>query len=450
MSSLRALVLAAGGLAAAPACGASEAPAARAVAADGGTRPNVVLIVLDTLRRDRLGCYGAQRATSPAIDRLAADGVRYERAYSQAPWTTPSIGSLLTSRYPSEIGVRDERSVLGSDLVLLPESLRAAGYATAAVVSHTFCSSRWGFDQGFERFDESNVQGHDAVTSEGVTDRALELLAELREPWFLWVHYFDPHFAYVGHEAFDFRGPEPYRGVVSDGMDFGHLTKLRGSLKERDVEHLYALYDSEIAFTDHHVGRLLDALRERGDYDDALVVLTADHGEEFLDHGRLGHAKTLYAELVHVPLVVKYPRGAPGVAAEPVALLDVHPTILAAAGVEAPPGVVGRRLDAAPSAERTIFAETARGGHQRMALRGSTKLVARDRKGTLEAYDVLADPRESAPRPAAGAPELDELARSLAAFGERMDRAYHEAGAVDLSDEELEQLRAMGYAGESD
>ncbi|TDJ69087.1 MAG: hypothetical protein E2O39_12300 [Planctomycetota bacterium] len=123
-------------------------------------RPNVLMIVVDMLRRDHLGCYGYERDTSPHPDRFAATAVRYDRAYSQAPWTTASIGSLMTSLYPSQLGIESDRSVLHSDQVLLAEILAANGYATGAAISHTFCSSKWNFNQGFELFDESNVLGH--------------------------------------------------------------------------------------------------------------------------------------------------------------------------------------------------------------------------------------------------------------------------------------------------
>ena len=143
-----------------------------------GERPNVVLIVVDTLRADRVGAYGAPRDTTPNIDRLAAESTRYERALSQAPWTTPSIGSLLASRHPAELGIRRVEHRLDESLVLLPEVLRDAGWTTGAVVSHSFCGARWGFAQGFDVFDESHVTWALGVTSPGVTDSALAFVDE--------------------------------------------------------------------------------------------------------------------------------------------------------------------------------------------------------------------------------------------------------------------------------
>ena len=307
--------------------------------------PNVLLIVVDTLRRDHLGCYGYERDVSPHIDRLAADSVRYENAYSQAPWTTPSIGALLSSQYPSTLGIRNERSVLSQDLVLLPELLQEYGWSTGAVVSHGFCSSKWGFDQGFDFFDETNVLGHAGVSSAGVTRAALRFIdAHAGDPFFLWLHYFDPHNEYLSHPGHGYQRERPYRGPVNPRNNFYKLRRILDRLGPPDWDELRRLYDSEIAFTDHHIGRVLERLRSLELYEDSLVILTADHGEEFGDHGRLGHAHSLYQELVHVPLLVKYPGSEPLVAEDPVALVDLYPTLLEFLGLPLPEGLVGRSL----------------------------------------------------------------------------------------------------------
>lgn len=429
--------------------GCAEAPRA--------PRPSVVLIVVDTLRKDHLSCYGHERATTPHLDRLAAEGVRFDLAYSQAPWTTPSIGSLLTSHYPPSIGIRTERSVLSEELLLLPEVLRDAGWRTGAVVSHTFCSSEWNFDQGFESFDESNVLGHAAVTSGAVTARALEFVdAQGDAPFFLWAHYFDPHFAYVEHSEFAFGGAGDYAGPVQSGMLFSELFQMRADLSAADLHELRRLYDSEIAHTDRAIGALLDGLRERSLFDEALIVFTADHGEEFFDHGALGHARQMYQELVNVPLIVKLPlslRGAqtPASVLRPVPLLDVFPTVLDVAGVEVPPGIEGRsllRTDGTLEPElRPFFAETARRGGVRAVIRGPWKLIEKAREGTFELYALDSSSRDgedlATARPELAA-ELEALlsewwAAELAAAPTDQEREF---GAA-----ELERLRSLGYAG---
>ncbi len=440
--------------------GAAEAPVeAPPEAGQTAQPPNVVLIVVDTLRRDHLGCYGYERATSPHIDRLAREGVRYANALSQAPWTTPSLGALFTSQYPSTLGIENDRSAVPDEFVLLPEALASHGYTNAAVISHTFCSAKWRFDQGFQHFDESNVLGHDGVSSQGVSDDALDFLAShAGGPFFLWLHYFDPHFAYKGHAEHDFRDAS-YAGAVRDGMPFSELTQLRESLGAVDVAQIVDLYDSEIAHTDGQIGRVLDDLRQRGLFEDSLVILTADHGEEFLDHGRLGHAKTLYQELVHVPLLVKFPRATPGVVEGPtpgvverrVALIDVYPTVLEVLGLESAVPLEGRSLprsedpDAAP---RSLFCETSRGKRQRAIVRGRYKLVERIRRGEFDVFDLAVDPLEQVPLDPGQVAQLADLRAELEAWATDVAARASAGAEVELSEEELSELEALGYGGD--
>ena len=417
--------------------------------------PSIVLIVVDTLRKDHLSCYGHARETTPHVDRLAAEGVRFDLAYSQAPWTTPSIASLLTSRYPTSIGIRTERSVLSDDLVLLPEVLSDAGWSTGAVVSHTFCSSEWNFDQGFDHFDESNVLGHAAVTSEDVTARALEFVDQQTAdaPFFLWAHYFDPHFAYVEHADHPFGGGDDYAGPIESGMQFSELFKMRGDLDEADVDEIRRLYDSEIAHTDRAIGALLDGLRARGIFDEALIVFTADHGEEFFDHGALGHARQMYQELVNVPLIVKFPQGSglAGSVAEPVPLLDIFPTVLAVAGVGVPPGVEGRALvdeaGALRPQRRSFFSETARRGGVRAVVSGNWKLIEKAREGTYELYELAPDSRDSVDLARQNPERTAELTGLLDAWWRAQAAAAPEDLERELGEAQLQELRDLGYAG---
>ena len=266
-------------------------------------RTNVLLVVIDSIRADHLSCYGHEHDTTPELDALAAASVRYRNAFSQAPWTTPSIGSLLSSQYPTVLGIHHTESALSEELILLPEVLQASGIATGAVVSHSFTSAKWGFGQGFDFFDESNIKDYEAVTSPGVSASAIQFLDRHRDrPFFLFLHYFDPHFAYVDHDRFSFgAGAAGYQGLVKSGQEFLPLAKQRDRLDGEDLEELHRLYDSELALTDHYIGKVLDHLRTLDLFDDALIIVTGDHGEEFMDHGMLGHAKTLYNELVSVP-----------------------------------------------------------------------------------------------------------------------------------------------------
>jgi arylsulfatase A-like enzyme len=417
----------------------------------GPSGMNVVLIVVDTLRRDHVSCYGYERKTTPRIDELAANGVRYETAYSQSSWTTPATASLLTSRLPNELGIRSTQAIVPEEAVLLGEMLEPYGYATGAVVSHKFCSERWNFDQGFASFDDSNALGHRAVTAPDVTDRAVDFLdrnAGGEQPFFLWVHYFDPHLVFVEHEGHTFSPPTDYKGPVRPGLELAELNKLK--LNEEGRDELISHYDSEISFTDKHIGVLLDRLRALGEYDDTLVVLTSDHGESFREHGVLGHGSTLYNEVVNVPLIVKYPseHKHPGGRTQPAALLDVVPTVLEVAGVPAPVPLQGHVLGRAPK-RRTIPSYTHRNGGLRSLCDVRFKLIQRPVTGEEEMYNLARDPEERdnmlARGPIGLAGEVRE--RFLLEF-DAWDRRHAPTpiGRIQLGPDELRELNGMGYA----
>lgn len=405
---------------------------------------NVVLIVVDTLRADHLSAWGYPRQTSPNLDRLAARGRRFDRATSQAAWTTASVGSLMTSAYPTALGLEEEQAMLQDDAWTLAEALAEAGLETAAIVSHWFCADEYGFGQGFGAFDDSHVLGHVGVSSERVTDAALRFLDARRDapPFFLWLHYFDPHFAYTLHDGLDFAPDSAYTGPVANEMRFSELNDLQ--LGPADVEQLYRLYDSEIAFTDLQVGRVLDRLAELGLDERTLVVFTADHGEEFLEHGRLGHAKTVYQELVHVPLVVRCPHWEPGVSDAPVANLDVFPTVLACLGLPAPRGLEGRALGPGPVEPRTVFTQNAKRNRVVAAVSATHKLV-KDRKHT-EFYDLRSDPGERHDLSAAGGPVYDAMLAELRAFEKELRRSARPAVKHTPESDVRDQLEALGYA----
>jgi arylsulfatase A-like enzyme len=412
-----------------------------------GPRPDIVLLVVDTLRADHLGSYGYTRRTSPHLDALAADSLRFTRAFSSAPWTTPAVAALLTSRHPSSLGITNVQSPLPRDVVLLPEMLQEAGYRTGAFVSHSFVSEKWGFARGFDTFDESNVKGHLATTSPRLVDLAIRWIDDLEptdSPFFLLVHFFDPHFVYLEQPGFAFGGVEPsYHGPVHSGALPSRLAEAPGGLDDADLRELERLYDSEIAVTDRAIGRLLDHLRAKGLYDSALVVATADHGEEFLDHGALDHAKTLYDELMNVPLLVKLPGVEPTRVDRSVALVDVLPTIADWLDVEPPAETRGVSLLGRDDTPRPIFLETQRLRRLRGVVLGNLKLIVDLDSGEVELFDLASDPDERS-NLSAGRPEqvrtLRRLVDALGAEGQRDD-----AETLELSDEERARLKALGY-----
>ena len=440
------------------ACSSGDAPNSRDSAPDlpevdiEPRRSNVLLIVVDSLRKDRMSAYGYARDTTPHIAWFAREAVIYTRATSQAPWTTPSIATLLSSHYPSTLGIKDTRSVVPEVFTLLPEALRDAGYATGAVVSHSFVSSDWGLAQGFDSFDESNILGHDAVTSRSISD-----LANLRldtwdedQPWFLFLHYFDPHFSYTEHTEFSFRekGAE-YTGPLTSGMLFHDLNAMRRDLSVADLTELAHYYDSEIAFTDQQIGRVLDHLRDSNKFDDTLIIVTADHGEEFLDHANLGHAKSLFEELVGVPLIIKFPGAQAAVVDLPVGLIDLYPPITEMVGVATPSDLRGRSLvDTARGRLRvpdSVFAETSRHRELRGLVEGRYKLVLDLETDAAHLYDLSADPLE---REDVSKREPERASTMLATLRRWMESTHRGAARAPdrmLTSEEEERLRALGY-----
>ncbi len=276
--------------------------------------PSVVLITLDTVRADHIGCYGYRRIETPSIDRLADEGIRFEHAYAQVPLTLPSHTVIMTGKYPMSNGVRDLTSPgLSASVPTIAGIMRQNGYTTAAFVSSMVLNSMWGLNSGFEVYDDETDPADRARQSfaslerrgDRTVDRALAWLgSHSGRSFFLWVHLYDPHTPY--------RPPEPYLSRYA-----GHL------------------YDGEIAFDDTQVGRLLARLRELKLYESALVVLAGDHGESLGEHGEAEHGFFIYSATLHVPLILKLPATAPRtrVVNAPAGLVDLAPTIFQLCGI---------------------------------------------------------------------------------------------------------------------
>jgi arylsulfatase A-like enzyme len=393
-------------------------------------RPNVLVISVDTLRRDHLGCYGYERDTSPNIDALAARGVVFSNALSTSSWTLPSHASMLTGRYPSSHGLRDDGVKLAPAVPTLAESFRRNGYHTLAVVSHVYVSSAFGLERGFDAFDDSLIEGGATnPLAEQVTDRFLALLrASPNRPFFGFVHFFDPHWPYTAPEPFARRFADPaYAGPI-DGSVESLLPYFFASraMSEPDREETLARYDGEVAYLDQQIGRLIDGLRKEGDLDRTVVVLVGDHGEEFMEHGQLGHGKTLHGEVVRVPFVLAgHPSLEPGSRRDDlVSLIDLAPTLLELSGAEAPPGVDGRSLLAHEGLDRAVFSESIRFGVEMRALRrGRYKLIHIPSEDRELYYDLLNDPGEYAPL--GRDPTGGKLASALAEYVASAESGWH-------------------------
>jgi len=303
----------------------------RLEAADASKDPLVILIAVDTLRADRLGCYGYSRPTSPALDRLAQEGVRFDQARSNCNWTCPSFASIFTGMVPSRHGVTSygPATPLPDELVTLAEHFQQRGYATRSI-AYKVPLFDGHYEQGFER--AFNVP-RDVIRGEENLARALEWLADHRGgPAFLFLHFNDPHQPFVQPEPYDRSfGPPP------DELGLAMPPQVPGDGQEEHKRLFRDLYDGAVAYVDHCIGAFLEALRARGLYEGATIAFVADHGEQLWEHGRFGHGgDDLYDEVVRVPLIVKPPAGSfePGkVVAADVAGFDVMPTLLDLAGI---------------------------------------------------------------------------------------------------------------------
>jgi len=307
---------------------ATQAAGATAPARGERKKPNVLLIVVDTLGAEHVGSYDEELDHTPNIDRLAASGKRFGRAYAPAPWTQPSVASLFTSQMPSNHVVRGLAETLAPGQNTLAEYLFEQEYKTHGVVGNMLLQKEFGFGQGFMSYNQRAVEGHEGITSERITNSAIKWIDERsRDPFFLFVHYFDPHALYQEHAEFDQTGD--YEGPLRPAMGIWETRDLRPELTQEDIDYLAGLHREEIAYTDHHIGRLLDHLEAKGLDEDTLVVFTSDHGEEFMRHGWIGHTRTLYNDLLRVPLLIRYPGVVePGIVNTPVSLIDIVPTLM--------------------------------------------------------------------------------------------------------------------------
>lgn len=417
-------------------------------ATDYGKAKGVVLISIDTLRRDHVGVYGYEKPTTPRLDALARDGILAEDAVSTSSWTLPAHLSMLTSVDPSVHGGVDGDHIFNRRIPTLAATLKKSGFATHAVTSHLYVSATYGLDDGFD-----NLDFHQDRKATDVADRAIALLDRLGDrPFFVFLHLYDPHWHYDPPEKTLRLFETSYSGALTGlWQDFKEKTKANTTPEE--LQHLLALYDGEIRYTDDEVGRILDHLKSRGLERNTLVVLTSDHGEEFLEHGSWEHQKTLYEEVIRVPLVVKGPRIAARRERSQVSLLDVAPTVLAWAGLPPLTSAQGKSL-LAPPGERESYGETdhTTDGTHKLFLRageGRWKAIvslSKDGKSVQkeEWYDLAGDTLETkTARPRADAADSIR-ARATERWREGRGRGTG-TPTVKLTPEERERLRALGY-----
>ncbi len=468
--------------------------------ATGGSRPNVIVVVLDTVRRDHLGCYGYARDTSPNLDRFAAQAVVYERAVSAAPWTLPSHATLFTGLLPSRHQAHHEHLRLADDRVTIAERLAAAGYETIGFCNNPWITGGLGMTQGFQRFDEVwrdrvahggfslnifvNPEKHGMDDAGAATSfRAIENWLAARDdsrPFFLFVNLVEAH-AY-------FDPPAPYRGrffdqdVSREAVKQANLVYFKEAyadqLEPQTRTRIQGLYDGEIAYLDEWIGRFTAMIDREGLLDRSLIVFTADHGEAFAEHRSCGlplidHQLSLYSELVDVPLVIRYPSASAQSAANgtrvptPVSSTDLFPTILNVVGLDPGEGLDGISLAGTPPPEgRPLFTEYYRpivhlgllneqiqdksqidclANRRLVAVHsGRLKVIAGESIDAPAIFDLVDDPEERSPRAPAASGVEAELA-ALAVERLRTMQDGPELAPPTLDDAWREALQSLGY-----
>lgn len=360
--------------------------------------PNVILIIIDTLRANHLSSYGYERETTPNIDTFASESYLFKNVISASPWTTPSIGSIFTSQYPAVLGYNDQPVVLDSKFITLAEIFKENNYITRGIIAHNYISTRFGFAQGFDFYDEENVKGHGHISSPSITKKAVSFLKNNKnKKFFLFLHYFDPHYDYILHENYNYY-PD-YDGSLFSGELVTKLRENAHSFSDNDIDYIKALYDSEISFTDEHIGKLLDELKVLGLYKDALIIITSDHGEEFCERGDhwIGHTMKLYQELIHVPLMIKFPgNNNKKVINESVELIDLMPTIIDYVGftLSETYKLDGRKINIRKPEKKKIFSETKRFASLQSVIWKGWKLIYDPTNKNKELYNLRKDPFE--------------------------------------------------------
>jgi len=330
-------------------------------------RPNVIVYLVDTLRADHLGCYGYPKPVSPHLDRFAEGATLFETAIAQAPWTRPSVTSILTGLGPLEHGVRTLEDRLPDAADTLAEKLRAAGYRTAAFSTNWHVTADTGLAQGFDDFFLSPQEDSAAVNR-----RVLAWLDahQSAEPFFLYIHALDPHAPYAPPPDLRQRFAPAAHPQAGTTESLKRIYAVRGKRRAKRIAEVAPLYDAEIAANDRSFGALLSALKERKLFEESLIVFVSDHGEALGEHQDFGHARSLYADQLDVPLVVKLPLQARGERVSRLAQhVDLLPTVLAAAGLPPASNLPGADLfSPAGDREPAAFSHLSYSGREGMSV----------------------------------------------------------------------------------
>lgn len=419
--------------------------------------PRVVLITIDSLRWDAPGCY-APNGNTPRIDAFAAEAVLFENAFAPSPWTLPSLASLNTGVAPGVHGAVHAQARVPEKLDSLAEKMAAGGYLTGAFLANRFLEEDRGFTRGFHRYHKARMDASDST--ERVTNHALAWIeANADKDLFLWLHYFDPHQPYTPPDEFAPNQPTAERFRQSFPSIFWvRAGNIRFNADE--MVALRALYEAEVRYVDDRVGRIFDLLRAHNLYEDALIVVTSDHGEEFWEHGGFEHGHTLYNELLKIPLLVRLPGGSMGGSRVParVSLTALYPTILELCGIPHDPSMLsavsfapcfgGGEIPAGDAVFKAAFPMLYE--PKQAVYFEDFKYICNLSSGRAELYNLEADHAEGvnmAPHSpdmvARGHGLLESITEEENAL--RAHLGVEEGETIELDPEAREELRDLGY-----
>lgn len=426
----------------------------------GSDQKNVILVVVDTMRADRMSLYGYERPTTPELEKFAASAVTFDRAYSPSSWTRPSVASFFTGLYPSTHGCETKDDALDASHQTLAELFQESGYTTVGFHTNGNIGEGFGFGQGFDRYEKiapnaSYPDDHEIADAKAVNAQVQRWLSEERpdEPWFLFVLYIDPHDPYLPHDEHWF-GP-PHEGEFYEGSR-KHLKKMDttgGRTYRGDRKTISNLYDGEIAYVDSQLGQLFRTLDEEGLTDDTVVMVTSDHGECLWDHGeQRAHGRLLYEELIHVPLIVRWPEltAAGTRVAEPVHAFGLFGALVE--GFDLParhqaPSLMSYFDGTAPL--EPIFVENNQPGVELRAwIEWPRKVIFNATVERGEKYNLVGNPNEEMRKrtrrdmPAEFVAAMDSASTVNAEWRAGIEFT---GAAPQPTEEEIEALRALGY-----
>ncbi len=415
--------------------------------------PNIVFIIVDTLRADHTHMGGGERKETPLLKELLADdSVYFGSSWSNAPWTLPSISSMITSKYPSEIGTYKRNSKIDEKFLTLAEILKKNGYATHGIITHIFLKKKYGLSQGFDTYLEKIDSADNnllSITSPLVTKEALKIIRQnKKKPFFMFLHYFDPHYRYIDHE-----GIRGYSGPFLPGKNESKKAEIirKNLFSKDDLNYLNNCYRSEIRFTDKYIGEVISYLKSQDIYDNTLIVLVSDHGDEFGERGTLGHGQSLYNEQTRIPFIMKLPkRYKKRTNIRPLfSNIDIAPTILDIVNIKIPTVFRGKSIFSEKGSD-TVFMEVNEKKYETLynqcaIVRGGWKLIKNFENNRFELYDLTEDHAEKRDLFNSKKSKFFSMHKILKKYIKMRERNKYTSQKTNLTEDEQKKIESLGY-----